>query len=254
MSVLRGAEPFHHSGGTTGALLCHGFTGSPQSLRGWAQYLADAGLTVSLPRLPGHGTDWRDANLTTWDDWYGCVDREFAELSQRCTDVFVMGLSMGGALALRLAQCHGSAVTGVVVVNPSVLSLDKRLLALPVLHRFVPSLAAIGNDIRKPGVQELAYDRTPLRALESLRRTWPVIRRDLPRVTQPLLLLRSLTDNIVEPASSAEVIARISSADLTQIVLHDSYHVATLDHDADHIHSSSLAFVRRLARDAAVAT
>lgn len=249
MAVLRGAEPFHHAGGTTGVLLCHGFTGSPQSMLGWAQYLADAGLSVALPRLPGHGTDWRDANLTTWDDWYGCVDREYTTLTERCSEVFVMGLSMGGALALRLAQRHGSGVAGVVVVNPSVLSKNPKLLALPVLHRFVPSLAAIGNDVRKPGVQELAYDRTPLRALESLRRAWPVVRADLPRVTQPLLLLRSLVDHIVEAESSAEVLAKVSSADKTEIVLHDSYHVATLDHDAERIQAASLAFVRRLSRD-----
>ena len=251
MSVLRGAEPFHHDGGATGALLCHGFTGTPQSLRGWAQYLADAGLSVALPRLPGHGTDWRDANLTTWDDWYSCVERDFLGLSERCTDVFVMGLSMGGALALRVAERHGPAVAGVVVVNPSVLSLDKRLHALPVLHRIVGSLAGIASDIRKPGAQELAYDRTPLRALHSLRNAWPVVRRDLPRITQPLLLLRSMTDHVVEPQSSAEVLSRVSSRDVTEIVLHDSYHVATLDHDAERIHSESLAFVRRLTRDPA---
>jgi carboxylesterase len=244
--VLPGAEPYHHSGGSVGALLCHGFTGSPYSMRPWAEYLAAAGLTVSLPRLPGHGTDWRDMNLTTWDDWYTAVDREFGELRERCDQVFVMGLSMGGTLALRLAQRHGSAVAGVVVVNPAVLSSDPRLRVLPLLHRFVPSLAAVGGDIRKPGVSELAYDRTPLRARESLRRAWPTVLRDLPRVTQPLLLLRSYTDHVVEAESSRQVLARVSSRDLTEIVLHDSYHVATLDHDAPRIFAESLEFVNRL--------
>jgi carboxylesterase len=244
--VLPGAEPYHHSGGSVGALLCHGFTGSPHSMRPWAEYLAAAGLTVALPRLPGHGTDWRDMNLTTWDDWYTAVDREFGELRERCEQVFVMGLSMGGTLCLRLAERHGDAVAGVVVVNPSVLSLDPRIKLLPVLHRFVPSLAAIGDDIRKPGVSEMAYDRTPLRALESLRKAWTVVHRDLPRVTQPLLLLRSYTDHVVEPESSRQVLARVSSRDVSEIVLHDSYHVATLDHDAPRIFAESLEFVHRL--------
>ena len=60
MPVMPGAEPFFHSGGNTGVLLCHGFTGTPASLRPWADTLAAAGLTVSLPRLPGHGTTWQD--------------------------------------------------------------------------------------------------------------------------------------------------------------------------------------------------
>jgi carboxylesterase len=248
---MPGAEPYHHSGGSVGALLCHGFTGTPQSMRPWAEYLAEAGLTVALPRLPGHGTRWQDANMTTWDDWYSCVEREFLALHERCEQVFVMGLSMGGGLALRLAQRNGSAVAGVVVVNPSVLGRDPRLRLLPVLHRFIGSFPAIGDDIRKPGVHELAYDRNPLRALDSLRRAWPVLQADLPRVTQPLLLLRSWTDHVVEAESSAMVLARVSSRDVTEVVLHDSYHVATLDHDAPRIFAASLEFVRRLAPAAA---
>jgi carboxylesterase len=251
LPLLPGAEPFHHSGGPVGALLCHGFTGTPQSMRPWAEHLAAAGLSVALPRLPGHGTRWQDANLTTWDDWYSCVEREFLTLRERCDQVFVMGLSMGGGLALRLAERNGSAVAGLVVVNPSVMSLDPRLKLLPILHRFIPSFPAIGDDIRKRGVRELAYDRNPLRALESLRQAWPVLQADLPRVTQPLLLLRSYTDHVVEPASSAMVLARVSSRDVTEIVLHDSYHVATLDHDAPRIFAASVEFVRRLAPAAA---
>src|SRR5262249_61661789 len=66
--VLPGAEPFDHAGGPVGVLLCHGFTGSPQTLRGWADYLAAQGLTVSLPRLPGHGTTWQDLARTGGGD------------------------------------------------------------------------------------------------------------------------------------------------------------------------------------------
>ncbi|MFJ4940988.1 alpha/beta hydrolase, partial [Streptomyces pseudovenezuelae] len=119
MPVLPGAEPFRHEGGEAGVLLCHGFTGSPQSLRPWAQHLAEHGLTVSLPLLPGHGTRWQDMALTGWQDWYAEVDRELRALTERCTSVFVAGLSMGGTLALRLAAKHGDAVRGVVVVNPA---------------------------------------------------------------------------------------------------------------------------------------
>src|SRR3954468_19060349 len=96
MPVLPGAEPFTSQGGSTGVLLCHGFTGTPQSMRPWAEHLAAAGLTVALPRLPGHGSRWQDANMTTWDDWYAAVEREFLGLRERCEQVFVMGLSMGG--------------------------------------------------------------------------------------------------------------------------------------------------------------
>ena len=91
MSVLPGAEPYSHQGGSTGVLLCHGFTGSPASLRPWAEFLAAAGLTVSLPRLPGHGTTWQEMNRTRWEDWYAEVDRAFGELQATTDDIFVHG-------------------------------------------------------------------------------------------------------------------------------------------------------------------
>ena len=68
-------EPYAHDGGPVGALLCHGFTGSPAALRPWAEYLTGAGFSVELPRLPGHGTHWRDMALTRWPDWYAEIER-----------------------------------------------------------------------------------------------------------------------------------------------------------------------------------
>lgn len=247
MPVLPGAEPFNHDGSQDiGVLLCHGFTGSPQSMRPWGEHLAGVGLTVRCPRLPGHGTDWREMNRTSWNDWYGRVSDELGQLSQRCATVLVCGLSMGGTLALRLAQVHGPAVAGLVLVNPSVTTLRKEMALLPVLSKVVPSLAPIGNDIRKPGVTELAYNRTPLRAANSLRQFWRVVRADLPRVTQPLLLYRSAVDRIVEPVNSRIVLDSVASTDISEVVLHDSYHVATLDHDAPTIFAGSVEFARRL--------
>ncbi len=110
--MLPGAEPFAADRGRVGVVLCHGFTGSPQGLRGWGEALAASGVSVRLPRLPGHGTTWQEMNRTTWDEWYGEVDAAFGELRERCSSVFVAGLSMGGALALRLAEQHGATSPG----------------------------------------------------------------------------------------------------------------------------------------------
>ena len=246
MSVRPGAEPFAHDGSDVGVLLVHGFTGSPQSMRPWGQALADKGYTVRVPRLPGHGTTWQEMNRTRWEDWYAEADRAFAELGTRCEKVVVGGLSMGGTLVTRLAEDHGPSVCGLVLVNPAFKVEDARLAALPVLKVLVPSLAGISNDIKKPGQDEGAYDRTPLRALHSQVRAWAAVVRDLPSVTQPVLLLRSREDHVV-PASSEELfLSRISSADVTEIVLEDSYHVATLDNDASRIVDESIAFIDRV--------
>ncbi|GAA1251629.1 alpha/beta fold hydrolase [Kitasatospora nipponensis] len=246
MPPLPGAEPYRHRGGPVAVLLCHGFTGSPQSLRPWAEYLAAAGLTVSLPLLPGHGTRWQDLQVTRWEDWYAEVSRELLRLSEECEQVFVFGLSMGGGLALRLAAEHGDLVAGVVVVNPSVRSDHPATALLPVLRHVVPSLPGIVDDIALPGATELGYARMPGHALWSLSRLWREVQRALPRVAQPVLLLRSPQDHVVSPANSALVLSRISSVDVTERLCERSYHVATLDHDAELIFEESLGFVRRL--------
>ncbi|MFI6319372.1 alpha/beta hydrolase [Nonomuraea sp. NPDC050556] len=242
MPLMPGAEPFHHEAGQVGVLLCHGFTGTPQSLRPWAEHLAASGLTVSLPRLPGHGTTWQEMNRTRWEDWYSEVEKAFADLQGRCADVFVAGLSLGGCLALRLAEVHGDAVRGVVVVNPSI-ALDVPLLRLaPVLKWVLRSVPGVANDVKKPGATELAYTRTPVRAAATLPRLWSLVQADLGKVTQPLLIFHSTDDHVVKPTSVAILRERIPDATIEE--LSDSYHVATLDNDADRIFAGSLEFIR----------
>src|SRR5919108_5492119 len=242
--VLPGAEPFDHSGGPVGVLLCHGFTGSPQTLRGWAEYLAAQGLTVSLPRLPGHGTTWQDLATTGGDDWLAEVDAAFGRLADRCEQVFVFGLSMGGCLALRLAETRGRAVRGLVLVNPSLAPDTKLFLLAPVLKRLVRSLPGIASDIKKPGGHELGYDRVPVRAAATLPKLWAVTVRHLGEVTQPVLIYRSTVDHVVGPASMRVLLAGLPADRVTVRECGDSYHVATLDNDAAAIFEGSLKFVQ----------
>jgi carboxylesterase len=248
MPLMPGAEPFAHSGSSTGVLLCHGFTGTPGSLRPWADYLAAAGLSVSLPRLPGHGTTWQDMNHTRWEDWYAEVDRAYEELRGHADEIFIMGLSMGGCLALRMAELRGDGVAGLVLVNPSV-TADTKLFALaPLLKFVVPSLKGIGSDIKKEGVHEPSYDRVPVRAAATLPGLWKLTQQQLGEVTQPVLVYLSTTDHVVGPASMQVLRSALPAEQLTVRDCPDSYHVATLDNDAGQIFTGSLEFVRAHSR------
>jgi len=225
-------------------LLCHGFTGSPQTLRGWADYLAGQGLTVSLPRLPGHGTTWQEMARTGSDDWLAEVDTAFGKLAGQCEQVFVFGLSMGGCLALRLAETRGGTVRGLVLVNPS-LAPDTRLFLLaPVLKHLIRSMPGIASDIKKPGAHELGYDRVPVRAAATLPKLWNETVRNLSQVTQPVLVYRSSTDHVVGPASMRVLLAGLPEGQVTVRECADSYHVATLDNDADAIFEGSMTFIQ----------
>ena len=244
MPVMPGAEAFAHDGGKTGVLLCHGFTGSPQSLRPWADYLAAAGLSVSLPRLPGHGTTWQEMARTRWEDWYAEVDRAFDLLKASCDEIFVMGLSMGGCLALRLAELRGDAIRGLVLVNPSITADTRLFMLAPVLKLVVPSLKGIASDIKKPGSAEAGYDRVPVKAAATLPGLWRITQQHLTELTQPVLAYRSAADHVVGPASMQLLRASVPPEQLEVRELANSYHVATLDNDAEVIFSGSLEFVR----------
>jgi esterase/lipase len=246
--LLPGAEPFAFPGGAagggTGVLLLHGFTGSPFSMRPWGEHLAAEGFAVRGPLLPGHGTRWQDCNASTEEEWVAAASTAFDELAADCDRVVVAGLSMGGTLAVRLAELRPDDVAGLVLVNPSLLTqrLDAKLV--PLLARVTTSWAPIGNDVKKPGVTELAYSRLPLRAMLAVRRLWTATRADLARVTAPLLVFRSVTDHVVEPASVRLLLAGVSSTDTAEVLLEDSYHVATLDNDAPAIFAGSVDWVR----------
>jgi carboxylesterase len=248
MPLLPGAEPFTHHGGATGVLLCHGFTGSPQSLRPWAEYLAEAGLSVWLPRLPGHGTTWQEMARTRWEDWYAEVDRAFDELRAKSDEIFVMGLSMGACLALRLAEVRGPAISGLVLVNPSVTADTRLFLLAPVLKFVLPSLKGITSDIKKQQTSELGYDRIPVKAAATLPGLWKITQSQLSDVTQPVLVYHSTVDHVVGPGSLQVLRQALPAGQLEVRELPDSYHVATLDNDAPTIFAGSLEFVRTHSR------
>jgi carboxylesterase len=243
------AEPYRTGAGRLGVLLLHGFTGSPLSMRPWAEHLATDGFRVALPRLPGHGTTWQDLNTTTWSDWYGMAAAEFATLRDACDAVFVAALSVGCSLGLRLAEEHGEQVAGLSLVNPVVTQRDVRLRLLPLLRRLVPTFPGVVNDIAKPDQDEGGYPRLPLNALQSLVRAGPQLRADLKKVTSPLLIFKSSVDHVIDPSSVSLIMASVSSSDLTLRTLERSYHVATLDYDAEEIFTGSSEFFRRLAKD-----
>lgn len=246
--------PFSFDGGPVGLLLSHGFTGSPASMTPWGRHAADHGLSVRVPCLPGHATTWQDMNTTTWDDWLGELDSALTQLTARCEFVAVGGLSMGGGLALRLAQLRPADVGALVLVNPAIAMRRLDLRLVPLLSRILPSMPGIGNDIKKPGVDEHGYDRTPLKALHSQLKGWKQVRAGLPSVTAPMLMFHSNEDHVVDDMTTRLVLAEASSPTKEYVRLLDSYHVATIDNDAELIREQALAFISREARRSGVET
>jgi carboxylesterase len=239
-------RPEATGGRAVGVLLVHGFTSTPDSMRAWAESLATHGYAVEVPRLPGHGTTWQEMNKTRWEDWYAEVVRAFDGLRARTEAVAVGGLSMGAGLALRLAADRHDDVAGLALVNPAC-NIDRwDVKLLPVLKHVVPAFPPIANDIKKPGEVEHAYKWTPLKAAHSMMQGYAAVRRDLGRITSPMLIWRSTEDHVVDPSSARIIAASVSSRDFEERLLTDSYHVATQDNDAPRIFAESAEFVARV--------
>ena len=240
------ARPELTGGRRTGVLVVHGFTGSPASMRPWAEDLASRGYAVELPLLPGHGTRWQDLNKVTWAEWVATVEGALDKLASENDAVVAVGLSMGAALTLRLAADHGEELAGIVLVNAAIDTLRKDAVLLPVLQRVVPAFPGIRNDIKKPGMDEIAYPVMPLKAAYSMSSGWADLRRDLPRITIPVLYFRSKDDHVADISTSRALNAGLSSKDFEERVLEDSYHVATIDNDAPRIFAESAEFIERV--------
>jgi carboxylesterase len=252
-AVLPGAEPWSHTApdpdGTRapGALVLHGFTGNPSSMRGLAESFAGAGLHVELPRLPGHGTTVADMQTTGWADWTGEVEAAYQRLAGRAGPIVVAGLSMGGALSLWAALEHPEVV-GIVCINPATAPQGSDVLAMldEMLAAGTDVIPGIGSDIADPESHEMAYEGTPIAPLKDFMTSGlaPLSKRygDL---RMPLLLFTSRQDHVVEPTQS-ELLAAEYGGDVDHRWLERSYHVATQDFDRDVINVEAAAFARKV--------
>jgi carboxylesterase len=215
-------------------------------MRGLAQAFADAGFTVELPLLPGHGTTVEEMNTTTWRDWSAAAEAAYTDLSARCAKVVVAGLSMGGTLTIWLATRHPE-IAGIVLVNPAAEPMDEATVGFlrQTLADGTAFLPAIGSDIAKEGEVELAYGQTPLAPLLSLVDAQNEIEPKLGDIRTPILLMTSPQDHVVAPSASDYLASKVASP-VERVSLDRSYHVATLDHDRDEIERRAVEFARKV--------
>jgi carboxylesterase len=242
---LPGAEPFAASNGPHGVLVLHGFTGCPQSMRPLAEAFADAGFSVDLPLLPGHGTAVADLVPMRFADWFAAADVAYQELAARCDRMVVAGLSMGGTLTLHLARRYPE-LAGAVVINPLVAPPAEsfRDVLTGALAAGVEVAPAIGSDIKKEGAAELAYDGAPIEAVLSLFDAVAEMAEHLEEIRCPVLLLQSRDDHVV-PGESGDLLVDRVGGPIERVWLEESFHVATLDNDQHELEDRAVAFAQK---------
>lgn len=245
IAVVSGAEPYYAERGKIGVLVSHGYTGNPYSMRYLAEKLTDAGFTVALPRLKGHGTSVADMAVSTASDWVADLEQAAAWLKERCDTLFMTGLSMGGTLTVFMAGQHPELFKGIIPINALVFSVkNPELASLAYMIGGPTELAAVGDDIKAEGVTERAYATTPVAPFKELFALMKVAEEMMPRITCPALVLVSREDHVVPPINSEYIMEHLSNPDKQLVWLENSYHVATLDNDKDLIVQKSIEFIR----------
>jgi carboxylesterase len=253
MSVLPGAGAFYFEGSEVGCLLIHGYTGTPQSVRPLGDFLARRGLTVLAPRLAGHGTSTDDFEQTGPQDWIGTANAALDQLRQSCSSVFAIGVSMGGTLALHLAETRGDDLAGVGCINApvgelpdfeAVLSNEQVPERFPVPWHADPRLLA--KDLSAVAV---SYSEVSKQSMHGALGLFKDTGRMLGQVRVPVMLFYSRDDHIVPPITGQRLLEQLTAARDTQLIeLVESAHVPTIDFDAERIGLEWLSFIRQHTR------
>lgn len=241
-AVLAGAEAFYAEGGSSGVLISHGFTGSPQSMRELGERFAEAGFSVALPRLTGHGTTPADMMRSSALDWVKDIHTAANWLKERCDSLYMTGLSMGGTLTLYMAGQYPDLFKAIAPINATVFLNSPGLASLALNPEAPEIVQAVGGDIKKPGIVELAYTATPVASIKELLLLMKVSEELLPSIKSPALIITSREDHVVPPANAEYIQSHISSQEKRILWLDNSYHVATLDNDKETILAETMQF------------
>lgn len=245
------AEPFFIPAGKTGCLLIHGFTGTPKEMRMLADALALEGYTVLAPRLFGHATNPQDMSRARADDWIASVE-DGLNLLKGCTDTqVVMGLSMGGVLAL-IAAARFDCRAAVTFSAPCSLPHDPRAWLLPLIGRLNLPIKKGKPDWRNLAAaqEHKDYPYYPSRAIIELDRLIKLMQGELENIRVPVMLVQSRADRGIPPESLETIYNRLPTAEKTSFWVEDSGHVIICEPERERIFSQVGAFLKQVLKDA----
>ncbi len=237
--------------GDEGVLLVHGFTATPHSLAYLAQTLAQEGYSALAPLLAGHGSTPEEMEKTHWEDWYSSVEQAYLKLKKTCKQVHAIGLSMGGLLALHLANQH-SVKSLTLLATPLFMEEWSLIHLLPLLWK--TPLRFFYRFVKKSGPSLLdptetrnyqSYDRIPLASVIELLKLQVKVQQELKRITVPTLIAHALQDATVPYSNLEQLRERLTSAKTEILTLKKSGHIVTMDYERDLVARRVLKFIRK---------
>lgn len=249
--ILPGGEPFFFPGGDIGCLLTHGFTATPQEVRGLGEHLANHGYTILGIRLSGHSTRVEDMAHTRYRDWIASVEDGIHMLSDHCGKMVMVGFSTGGAISLLLST-HFPVVGVVALSTPIELPPNPRLAVLrPLLRPLSLVLRVMKKRPREwadpqAASERVAYTAYPLRSILELEVLLDEMRQNLPNITVPVLLMHSRNDRYIPYAHMTSIYEELGTENKTMKWVVNSSHIITCDAEREVVFTATTDFIRRI--------
>lgn len=237
------AKEFYFPGNKTGILLIHGFTGSPSEMRYLGDYLKDKNFTVRGVLLKGHGTSPREMRKTNHRDWIKSAEEGYQELAEKCDEIFVVGFSMGGAIALHLAQKYN--IKGIVSLSTPIKILNRQYFIGATVKYLGYIIGVAPKIVKQKDPFIISYDKTPIKCIFSLIQLINIVKSDLHKIEKPILIMQSYGDGTVHPSSANFIYKRIASTDKSIIFLHNSGHVITCGCEKDQVFEEVHNFISK---------
>ena len=236
----------------TGIVLVHGYMAAPPEVKALATYLSKRGFLVYTPRVSGHGTSPDDLATRTREDWMESVDEAYAIVSSLCRQVVVGGFSTGAGLALELGT-RVKGITALFAVSPPLRLQNFSVRFLPALGLWNRSMdlinvagakkAFIENSPENPHIN---YFRNPVCGVRELGLLMADVKKELPRINIPALVIQADGDPIVDPGGSREVFELIGGTDKEYLLFNFNRHGILLGEGAERVHEAIGDFVQRV--------
>lgn len=219
-------------------ILIHGFTGTPWTFSELVPELKKNSFKVSVPLLPGHGTKPSDLQKVKWQEWYSTIHREYEKL-KNSKHVFLVGHSVGGALALLIAARND--IAGVVSLSAPYKFSYPGIKLLPVIKPFVHCIKKHKNNFA--GVKDAGYNCYPVKGISECMKMLKTLQREIHKVNCPVFFAHSRGDRRIKLKNMEKLLSGVSSSVKKSLVMENNYHMITKGQDRELLFKEVVSFI-----------
>jgi len=248
--VIAKGEGFEINGSDRCWLLIHGYGSTPHDFSELAFRLHDSfNDSIYVPRLRGHAEVPSALRNLSFSDWYFQIEGEFLELQDKCSTINVVGFSMGGAIALKLAEEY--QLENLYLISPYLIlrykwwngiSKESQIKIIADLFIYKKKLD-VGQINDEEGLKRhISYLTSPLQPIKNSLKDIRKLRNNLGKIDNPILIQQSKNDDTIDVRSSYEIYNKVSSQDKEIRIFSSSNHVLLQDYDKEEAINNIISF------------